>query len=206
MKRRVGLAATLAVLTCGGSLYAHHSNISIDATTPVWVKGKVVRYEIVNPHTMIELEETTSDGTVKRWTVDGPIPRRLENMTRFTDFDVDKSFLSEGDIVEVCGFTPRRLLDPANPNGPRPPIIHGHLLVKANGQQSPWGSYGKMENCVRPGDETQTWVQFLNTNRFARFLWCNYPYRTSVPTIAESSALVDEINRLMAIPCSQQQR
>jgi hypothetical protein len=116
--------------------------------------------------------------------------------------DVDKSFLSEGDVVEVCGFTPKRLLDPGNPNGPRSPFIDGFLLVKANGQRSPWGSYGKMENCVRPGDETQSWVQFLDANGFARFLWCNYPYRTTVPTIAASSALVDEINQLMASPCS----
>jgi hypothetical protein len=195
MKRRVALAATLAALTCGGPLRAHHSISAIDTSTPVWVKGKVVRYEIVNPHTIVEVEETTSEGQVKRWTVEGPFLRRFENM------DVDKSFLSEGDVVEVCGFTPKRLLDPANPNGPRPPFIHGHLLVKANGQRSPWGSYGKMENCVRAGDDTQSWVQFLHANRFARVLWCNR-YRTTVPTIAESSALVDEINRLMASPCS----
>jgi hypothetical protein len=195
--KRIGiLAATLAALTCGGSLRAHHSNITIDASTPVWVTGTVVRYEIMNPHTMIELEETTSGGQVKRWTVQGPPLWRIENM------DVDKSFLGEGDVVEVCGFTPKRLLDPANPNGPRPPFIDGFLIVKANEQRSPWGSYGKMENCVRPGDDTQSWVQFLNENQFARFLWCNYPYWRTVPTIAASSALVDEINRLMASPCS----
>jgi hypothetical protein len=180
-------------LTCGGSLRAHHSISAIDTSTPVWVTGTVVRYDIVNPHTMVEVEETTRDGQVKRWTVEGPALFRFERM------DLDKSFLSKGDVVEVCGFTPKRLLDPANPNRPRPPFIHGHLLVKANGQRSPWGSYGKMENCVRPGDETQSWVQFLNANPFARVLWCN-PYRTTVPTIAASSALVDEINRLMASP------
>ena len=195
MKRRVILAATLAALTCGGSLRAHHSISAIDTSTPVWVRGTVVRYEIVNPHTMVEVEETTGDGQVKRWTVEGPALFRFERM------DLDKSFLSEGDVVEVCGFTPKRLLDPAKPNGPRPPFVHGQLLVKANGQRSPWGSYGKMENCVRPGDETQSWVLFLNANPFARVLWCN-PYRTTVPTIAASSALVDEINRLMATPCS----
>jgi len=58
-----------------------------------------------------------------------------------------------------------------------------------------------MQNCVRPGDDIQSWVQFLNTDEFARFLWCNCPYRTTVPTIADSSALVDEINRLMVSPC-----
>jgi hypothetical protein len=195
MKRRVMLAATLAALTCAGALRAHHSISAIDTSTPVWVKGTVVRYEIVNPHTMFEVEETTADGQLKRWTVEGPALWRIENL------DVDKSFLSEGDVVEVCGFTPKRLLDPADPNGPRPPFIHGQLLVKANGQMRPWGSYGKLENCVRPGDETQQWLQFLNSNAFARVLWCN-PYRTAVPTIAASSALVDEINRLMASPCS----
>jgi hypothetical protein len=195
VKRGVILAATVAALTCGGSLRAHHSISAIDTSTPVWVKGTIVRYEIVNPHTMVEVEETTGDGQGKRWTVEGPALFRFERM------DLDKSFLSEGDVVEVCGFTPKRLLNPANPNGPRPPFIHGQLFVKANGQRSPWGSYGKMENCVRPGDETRSWVQFLDANQFARVLWCN-PYRTTVPTIAASSALVDEINRLMASPCS----
>lgn len=196
MKRRVVLAATLATLTCGGSLRAHHSNISIDASTPIWVKGTVVRYEIVNPHVMLELEETTADGQVKRWTVQGPLPRMMESRK------IDTSFLREGYLVEVCGFTPKRLLDPANPNGPRPPFIDGFLLVNANGDKSPWSSYGKLQNCVRPGDDAQSWVQFLNDSEFARFLWCNYPYRATVPTIAESSALVDEISRLMASPCS----
>jgi hypothetical protein len=194
VKRRVVFAATLATLTYGGSLRAHHSISAIDTSTPVWVKGTVVRYEIVNPHTMLEVEETTADGQVKRWTVEGPALWRFEKMY------VDKAFLGEGDVVEICGFTPKRLLAPANTNGPRPPFIHGHLLVKANGQRSPWGSYGKMENCVRPGDERQSWLQFLNANQFARALWCN-PYRNTVPTIAESSALVDEINRLMTTPC-----
>jgi len=190
------LAATFAALTCGGPLRAHHSNISIDASTPIWVKGTVVRYEIVNPHTIIELEETTSDGQIKRWTVQGPNLRRIERM------DVDKSLLREGDFVEFCGFTPKRLLDPANPNGPRPPFIDGFLLINANGQRSPWGSYGKMQNCVRPGDDAQSWAQFLNGNPFARFLWCSYPYRATVPTIPAASALADEINRLLTSPCS----
>jgi hypothetical protein len=195
MKRTVILAATLAALTYGGPLRAHHSISAIDTSTPVWVKGKVVRYEIVNPHTLVEVEETTSGGQLERWTVEGPA------LWRFDHGDLDKSFVGVGDVVEVCGFTPKRLLDPANANGPRPPFIHGHLIVKANGQRSPWGSYGKMENCVRPGDEPQSWLHFLNANPFARALWCN-PYRATVATIAASSALVDEINRLMASPCS----
>ena len=145
---------------------------------------------------MLELEETTGDGQVKRWTVQGPLPRRMESRK------IDTSFLRVGDVVEVCGFTPKRLLDQANPDGPRPPFIDGFLLVNADGQKSPWSSYGKMQNCVRPGDDTQSWVQFLNANEFARFLWCSYPYRATVPTIAASSALADEINRLAASPCS----
>jgi hypothetical protein len=190
------IVATLAALTCGGALRAHHSISMIDTSTPVWAKGRVVRYEVINPHTMLELEETTGDGQVKRWTVEGPALWRIERM------HVDKSFVSVGDVVEVCGFTPKRLLDSANPNAPRPPFVHGHLLVNANGARSPWGSYGKMENCVRPGDDAASWVRFLDVSEFARSLWCN-PYRAAAPTIAEASALVDAINRLLPTPCSQ---
>lgn len=40
--------------------------------TPVWVKGTVVSYERMNPHSVLPLEETLENGQTIEWTVEGP--------------------------------------------------------------------------------------------------------------------------------------
>jgi hypothetical protein len=160
----------------------------IEVSVPVWVKGTVVHYEIVNPHTTIELEEKLRDGQIRRWTVEGPIPSRVQRM------GVGANFLEPGDVVEVCGFHPKTFAATGDP----PPYIHGHVLVMPDGRMSPWGPYGTTENCVRPQDRVQAWVDFLNGDVFARELWCN---GESEPNVAATKVAVAEIHRVLATPC-----
>jgi len=49
-------AAAIAALACAGSAEAHHSG-SMYEPTPVWIKGTVVRFEGINPHTITTLED-----------------------------------------------------------------------------------------------------------------------------------------------------
>ena len=195
MKTFSNCVTAFAALVCAGSLAAHHSISMIEITAPIWVKGTVVRYEIVNPHTMIEVEERTDGGQVIRWTVEGPIIGRIQRM------GVDASFLKAGDVIELCGFRRKRQgLDSktAEP-GVLPPYIHGHLLVLPNGRMRPWGPYGKLENCVRPEDRAAAWVEFLNDDSLARELWCN---GESVPNRAELTAVAAEIHAGLTTPCA----
>jgi hypothetical protein len=68
-----------------------------------------------------------------------------------------------------------------------------------DGQMQLWGPYGKLENCVRPNDSTQLWLQFLG-NPMARDLWCS-SYAAAVPlSPLASKPLVDGINGELA-PC-----
>ena len=70
-----------------------------------------------------------------------------------------------------------------------------------DGRKQWWGPYGKLDNCVRPGDQTQSWVEYLNANPAVQDHWCNQ-FTASFPLSAlSSSALVDEINQLVANPC-----
>jgi hypothetical protein len=78
--------------------------------------------------------------------------------------------------------------------------MHGHLLVMPDGRKQAWGPYGKLNNCVRPDDDAQAWVGFLNADAIARELWC-HPQRTSVPTVAAAKSLAEEIDRRLASPC-----
>ena len=65
-------AAVLAALACSGSLQAHHSDSMYDPSTPIWVKGTVVGFENVDPHTLTTLEARSQDGQVRRWAIEGP--------------------------------------------------------------------------------------------------------------------------------------
>lgn len=195
MSRTATSLVALAALACGGPIGAHHSISTVDITVPVWVKGTVARYEIANPHTMIELDEKTADGRVVRWTIDGPLPSRARRM------GVDQSLLKRGDVIEICGFhykSQRRAL--AETGAPLPPAMHGHFLVMPDGRKQAWGPYGKLNNCVRPGDDAQRWVDFLNADAIAREIWC-WPQRTSVPTVPAAKPLAGEIDRRLAMPC-----
>src|SRR5262249_44627506 len=169
MKLATCVAATVA-LACAGQLHAHHSISAIDITTPVWVKGTVVEYVPGNPHAMIELDVRGADGDTQRWRVEGPFPGRLER------YHVANDFLKAGDVIEACGFVPK-----PQPEKSWPPerFIHSQLLLMPDGQMQLWGPYGKLENCVRPNDSAQRWLQFLE-NPMARDLWC-LSYAGNVP-------------------------
>jgi hypothetical protein len=190
MKSFATLAATLVALACASPLRAHHSVSVIDITTPVWVKGTVVEYRPINPHAMIELEVRGGDGQAQRWTVEGPNPGRLER------YHLAKDFLQAGDVIEACGFVPK-----ATPTRTSPPprFIHSQLLLLPNGQMQLWGPYGKLDNCVRPGDSKQSWLNFLS-NPMARDLWCGYRAAAPLSPLA-SKALVDDIDREMTPGC-----
>lgn len=195
MNRMATSLVAFATLACAGPVAAHHSISTVDITTPIWVKGTVVRYEIGNPHTMIELDEKTADGQTVRWTLEGPYPGRIQRM------HVDGTLLKPGDVIEVCGFHYKsQRLAHAETGAPVPPSMHAQLLVMPDGRMQPWGPYGKLNNCVRPADDSQSWVDFLNNDAIARNIWCDRT-RTSVPTVAAAKPLAEEIERRLAVPC-----
>ena len=146
--------AAVAALVCAGPLGAHHSISTVDITTPVWVKGTVVRYEIGNPHTMIELDATSADGQVVRWTVDGPIPARAQRM------GVDGSLLKRGDVIEACGFHYKsQRVAHAETGAPLPPFMHAHLLVRRTGECSRGGrTESSTIAFVRPTRSSHGWI------------------------------------------------
>lgn len=198
--KRAGWVAAIATLVCAAPLRAHHSISMFDISNTIWVKGTVVRYEPVNPHAFIALEEKRPDGKVRRWTVEGPILARLNRM------GVGRDFLKTGDVIEVCGFALKQKKDISmqdswrETDGSLPSFVHGHMIVMPEGTLRPWGPYGKLQNCVRPEDQKQSWVNFLDQDPVARDLWCAR-ISSSAPTRADSKTLVDAIDRLIANPC-----
>ena len=65
-KKWASWTTAIVALVCCSALWAHHSVRMIDVSTAVWIKGTVVSYKPISPHTMFELEETKADGQVQQ--------------------------------------------------------------------------------------------------------------------------------------------
>ena len=146
-------AAAGAPLICAGTLQAHHSSGMFDLSRSLWVKGAVVRYQHMNPHALITLEERKADGKIQQWIVEGPRLGRIELL------GVDEHFIKLGEVIDVCGFFYKdeaigRRLSP-DPDSAAIHYIHGQVLVKSDGQKWLWGPYGQLDRCVNP-DEWDT--------------------------------------------------
>jgi hypothetical protein len=197
MKRMATGAAAIAALMCVAPVPAHHSGRMFEAI-PTWVKGTVVRYEAVNPHSIIMLEERREDGQVQQWTVEGPSLPRLSRMGATGDL------LKAGDVIEVCAFRlDEGVFKETFPDRGAPPrwFGHGQVLLMPNGKMQSFGPYGKLVNCVRPADETRAWADFLNADALGHTSWCNGQAMVKLPTIAPTG-FVDEVNGLLTVPCT----
>ena len=198
MSRTTTWTAGLAALVCVASARAHHSISMFDIGKPIWVKGTVVSFQLINPHVMVALEQKGDDGQVQRWTVEG------SGLNTFTRAGHGADFMQVGDVIEVCGFTFKEEILARNSGldarGAVRPSVHGQMLVMADGQMRMFGGYGKLENCVRPDDSVPAWVRFVDTDGRARNAWCNSRVFANFPSLPPK-AFVDEVNRLMANPC-----
>jgi hypothetical protein len=185
-----------------GSAHAHHSNGMFDSSTPVWVKGTVVRYEPVSPHAMIELEEKAADGRIQRWSIEGPFPGRLRRILDFNKMGAEQHLVKAGDVIEVCGFDLRAEYRArgVEPHDASAKFMHAPVIVMPDGHMQSWGPYGKLDNCVRASDRASAWRDFLNTDPLARDLWCNGRSNTKAASVAPE-ALVDEIGGLITNRC-----
>lgn len=197
--RTMASAAALAALACAGSLQAHHSGYMFQ-TTPIWVKGTVVRFEGVNPHTITTVEDKSDGGRVQRWAIEGPGQFQLERMG--VEADVPKI----GDVIEVCGFPYKEEFSSraraVDSDGSPLQRIVGHVLVSPDGRKRLWEPHGLLSECIRSSDEPrQSWLDFLNADARAHDVWCDQRRYTVQQSNAPLQAFADEINGLTAMPC-----
>jgi hypothetical protein len=156
-KGMAALMGAIPVLAWPLALAAHHSLVQFDTTTPVWIRGTVVRFDPVTPHARIYLDQSREDGQMQRWAVDGPPANRLAQMR------INQDFLKPGDVVEVCGFPLKEAVasQRAIPQpGSTPSVLSGqpfsgHVLVMPNGKRRFWSDYGVLEKCLLPGESKE---------------------------------------------------
>jgi hypothetical protein len=144
-----GWLALLMAVVWVGSLVAHHALTNFETTMAVRVKGTVVQFHRINPHSFIMLEES---GTP--WAVEGPSAFQLDRR------GVARDFLEAGDVIEVCGYLPkeRTIWQMAIPDSTAPSLagrlINAEALVTPDGREQSWGDYG-VHGCFGPGYQDQ---------------------------------------------------
>ncbi len=188
MKRQL-IRCALAMMSITAPALAHHNIGMIDIGNPVWVRGTVTRYEPRDPHVLIHLQTREQDGHVTSLIVEGPIMNRLNRM------HLARDWLEAGDVIEVCGFPFKKAGVAALP------ALHVQLIVMPDGRRQPWGPYGKLDNCVRPGDSAQLWVDLVNADPMAHEYWCKGVAYATTPSVAPRT-LVEDVGRRIATPCT----
>ena len=155
MQRMMTLCVAVLALVATGSLRAHHSLANHDTTTPVRVKGTIVRIHWINPHSFIYLEQSDAEGVVRqRWAVEGPANLQLARR------GVAPAVLKPGDVIEVCGYvTKERTMWQIASTDPGAVSLAGRLitaelLVMPDGREQSWGDYG-FHRCFAPGYRDQ---------------------------------------------------
>src|SRR5262245_8187827 len=102
MKQTVrGTLTVLSALASAGSLLAHHSLANYDTTKAVRVRGTIVKFQPINPHSIMFLDEKSPEGQTRRWAIEGPSILQLKR-TGFA-----KDVLQAGYVIEVCGYVPK---------------------------------------------------------------------------------------------------
>jgi hypothetical protein len=125
-----------------GSLVAHHSLAQFETTTAVRVKGVITRFEQVNPHSILFVDQKGGNGETERWAVEGPGITQLKRMGR------DTGFLKVGDVVEACGYVTKPGVESRRSVSGR--LMDGEMLVLADGRKEKWSDYGLGHKCLGP--------------------------------------------------------
>jgi len=143
------LAGMLVIVTAG-SLAAHHSLSQFDTTTAVTVKGTIVRFELINPHSIIFVDEKRADGQIQRWAVDGPASVQLSRL------GINKDAVKAGDVIEVCGYVTKEGVESQRTISTEPIS----LSLKATTPKTMTGKIMNAEMVVMPDGKKQTWSDY----------------------------------------------
>jgi hypothetical protein len=209
VRKTTAIAAwALAILASVGSVQAHHSGSMYDPTTPLWVRGTVVGFEDVDPHTITLLEDSSAGGAPRRWRVEGPGRSQLDRASNGVHIP------QVGEVIEFCGFPYKspaelsRLFPGVDFSAMRsvtddsPRSVWGHVMLTADGEKRMWNPHGVLGECIRSSNEpTQSWLDFLDSNPRARELWCQQRGYAHVRSTPPARELVAEIDNSIADPC-----
>lgn len=78
-------------------LLAHHGTASFEMTNTVTIKGTVIDYQLINPHTEMTIKVQQDDGSTVEWNVESV------SATMLVRVGWKRDTLKAGDVVSVTG-------------------------------------------------------------------------------------------------------
>lgn len=87
----------LLLISIPTTSYAHHSASNIDQNSEIVIEGEIVRYEWINPHVYIWVEQRVNNSELVTWEIEGQPPAVLRRL------GWSKDTLKVGDHVVING-------------------------------------------------------------------------------------------------------
>ncbi len=104
LKKAVRFApGILALCWAAMPTLAHHANSVFDRTRTISVSGTVIRWQFLNPHVGIWIEETDESGNALEWSGEF---QSVQDLYRF--FGWNKDTFKPGDEITIVGNPDRR--------------------------------------------------------------------------------------------------
>src|SRR5260370_38662400 len=101
---KMKLFVLIGLLLAAAPAFAHHGvAAAFDRIRPLQVKGTVVKWEVTNPHSWIQMDAKGDDGKVVTWMIEGGSPNNLYRLG-FT-----KDSLPPGSEIVVEGYQAKDL-------------------------------------------------------------------------------------------------
>ena len=89
----------IGLLSVTVPLVAHHAfSAEFDIEKPVTIEGKLVKWDMINPHSWFHIEVIEEDGTVVPWEVEGGSPNELIRN------GVTKNTVEVGTMLTIEGY------------------------------------------------------------------------------------------------------